>query len=129
MSRIAGFFAALVVALMLVVPQGVSAQAFSPDQLSEMPKVKSASQAKSVIERAYPRQMQEAGVGGKVQVRFVVKADGSVDASSVEVVAATMKVLGEAAADAVCKIEFLPGKKDGAAVDAIVMMPISFGQS
>ncbi len=94
-----------------------------------MPKVKSASQAQQAIARAYPVQMAEAGVGGKVQVRFVVRADGSVDASSVEVVAASMKALGDAAADAVCKIEFVPGKKDGAAVDAIVMMPISFGKS
>lgn len=129
MSRIAGFVAAVLIALTFVAPQAASAQAFSPEQLSEMPKVKSASQAQHVIQRAYPREMQEAGVGGKVQVRFVVKADGSVDATSVEVVAASMKALGEAAADAVCKIEFVPGKKDGSAVDAVVMMPISFGKS
>jgi protein TonB len=117
------------VALMLVAPRAASAQAFSPDQLSEMPKIKSASQAKSVIERAYPRQMQEAGVGGKVQIRFVVNPDGSVDATSVEVVAASMKALGEAAAEAVRKIEFVPGKKDGSAVASVVVMPISFGKS
>ena len=129
MSRFAGLMAAAVVAFLLVAPSAASAQAFSPEQLSEMPKVKSASQAQKVIERAYPQQMQVAGVGGKVQVRFVVKADGTVDPGTVEVVAATMKALGEAAAEAVCKIEFVPGKKDGSPVASIVMMPISFGQS
>ena len=129
MSRFAGFTAAAVLALMIIVPRAVSAQAFNPEQLSEMPKIKSASQARLAIERAYPQQLQVAGVGGKVQVRFVVKADGSVDATSVEIVAASMKVLGDAAVEAVRKIEFVPGKKDGSPVAAIVLMPISFGES
>lgn len=129
MPRFIRVVAAAAVALMLVAPRAASAQAYSLEQLSEIPKVKSASQARQVIERAYPQQMAVAGVGGKVQVRFVVKADGSVDASSVEVVAASMKALGEAAAEAVRKIEFVPGRKDGSPVAAIVLMPITFGES
>lgn len=127
MARIARWaFVALVLAA-AIVPASVSAQAYTPDQLSEMPKVKSPSQAKQVIARAYPRAMQDNGIGGKVQVRFVVKADGSVDGSSVEVIAATVKALGEAAATAVKDIQFLPGKRMGTAVDAVVVMPIAFG--
>lgn len=127
MARIARWgFAALIMAL---IPGSASAQAFSPDQLSEMPQVKSASQAAQAIQRAYPRSLQENGVGGKVQIRFVVKADGSVDPATVEIVAATVKALGDAAAEAVGKIQFVPGKKDGSAVAAVVVMPITFGSS
>lgn len=128
MARIARWgLAAVLVALL--VPGAASAQAFSPEQLSEMPQVKSASQAAQAIQRAYPRSLQDSGIGGKVQVRFVVKADGSVDPGTVEVVAATVKALGDAAAQAVEKIQFVPGKKDGAAVAAVVVMPITFGVS
>ena len=129
MSRFARIMSVAVVALMLIAPRSVSAQAYTPDQLTEMPKVKSASQAQKVIAHAYPQEMEMAGVGGKVQIRFVVNADGSVDAKTVEVVAASMKALGQAAAEAVCKIEFVPGKKDGSPVASVVMMPISFGKS
>ena len=128
MARIARWGLAAMLAALLV-PGGVAAQAYSPDQLSEMPQVKSASQAAQAIARAYPQSLQDSGVGGKVQVRFVVKADGSVDAGTVEVVAATIKALGDAAAKAVGKIQFVPGKKDGSAVAAVVVMPITFGAS
>ena len=129
MARIAKGLFIVALALVVLAPSQAAAQAFSPDQLTEMPSLKSASQAQRAIERAYPRSLQDNGITGKVQVRFVVQADGSVDPSSVEVVAASVKALGEAAADAVAKIEFNPGKKDGAAVAAVVVMPIAFGVS
>ena len=129
MARIAKWGALALVAVALLMPAGVSAQAYTPDQLTDMPKVKSPNQAAQAIQREYPMSLQDNGIGGRVQIRFVVNADGKVDPASVEVVAASVKALGEAAMKAVQKIEFVPGKKDGSAVAAIVVMPITFGVS
>jgi len=129
MARIAKGLFIVAMACVMLAPSQASAQAYTPDQLSEMPSLKSASQAQRAIQRAYPRSLQDNGITGKVQVRFVVQADGSVDPSSVEVVAASVKALGEAAASAISKIEFVPGKKDGSPVASVVVMPIAFGVS
>ena len=127
MARIArwGGVAALAIALMM--PTSAAAQVFEPGELSELPKIKSPNQAQSAIIRTYPKALQDNGVGGKVQLRFVVKADGTVDAESVEIVAASVKALGSAAKRAIAAIKFVPGKKDGSAVDSKVVMPITYG--
>ena len=127
MARIASRFAALFVAAFIILPAHVSAQqAFELKDLSEAPAIKSSSQAQSVIARSYPAHLQNAGIGGSVQVRFVVGPDGSVDSGSIEILAASSQALGEAAMEAVSKIEFTPGKKDGAAVPSYVVMPIRY---
>jgi periplasmic protein TonB len=127
MARIARWGAVCVLALALIVPKETAAQVLSPSQLTEAPQLKSASQARTAIERSYPPGLRDNGVVGKVQLRFTVNADGSVDPASIEVVAASVKALGEAAAKAVAKIEFVPGKKDGTPVASQVVMPISYG--
>ena len=108
-------------------PSGVEAQQiFEVSDLTEMPSIKSAQQAQRAIVRSYPRNLQDAGIGGTVQVRFVVGEDGNVSSDSIEIVAASSKALGDAAVRAVSDIEFNPGKKDGTAVAAYVVMPIRF---
>ena len=127
MARIAKWGAVAVLALALSIPKALYAQVLTPSELTEQPQLKSASQAKSAIERTYPPGLRDNGIVGKVQLRFVVKADGSVDPGSIEVVAASVKALGEAAAKAVARIEFVPGKKDGKPVASQVIMPIAYG--
>ena len=127
MARTARWGGAAALAVTLMMPTSASAQVFDRGELSELPRIKSPKQAQAAIMRSYPRALQVNGVGGKVQLRFVVKSDGTVDAESVEIVAASVKALGSAAVQAIAKIEFVPGKKDGAAVDSKVVMPITYG--
>lgn len=130
MARIATWGITLVFAVLLTQPRPVEAQEyFSPAELTEQPALKSPQQAQEAILRAYPKVMRDAGIGGKVQVRFVIGPDGKVVPSTIEVVAASAKALGEAAAKAVAEIEFKPGRKDGQPVPAMVIMPIVFGAS
>ena len=129
MARIARW-AALLGLIAFVSPTAASAQDyFTPDQLSEQPGIKSGQQAQKAILRSYPRSLLDAGIGGSVQVRFVVGDDGKVDPATVEVVAATVNALGDAAIKAVQAIEFIPGRKDGSAVRTLVVMPIVYGVS
>ena len=127
MARIARWGAIAVLAMALNLPTALAAQVLSPSELSQAPQVASVTQARSAIERSYPPGLRDNGVVGKVQLRFVVQADGSVDPASIEVVAASVKALGKAAAKAVASIKFVPGKKDGAPVASQVVMPIAYG--
>ena len=114
-------------AALVILPEAASAQVYAPNELSEMPKIANMSQAQKVIEGSYPDALRRSKVAGKVQIQFVVTEDGSVDPASVSVVSATVDELGSAAMDAVKRIKFKPGKKDGAAVKARVVIPIAYG--
>jgi TonB family protein len=130
MARIARWVPVLGIFALLLMPGSASAQDFyMPDQLTEQPGIKSASQAQKAILRSYPRALRDASIGGKVQLRFIVGEDGKVDPASVEVMAASVKALGEAASKAVQRIKFVPGKKDGSSVRSMVVMPIVYGVS
>ena len=98
----------------------------SLDQLSELPRLADARAAGRAINKAYPLSLQRRNIGGKVHLRFVVDADGRVDVSTVEVVAASVEELGEAAKTAAINIRFVPGKIDGSPVKTMVLFPISF---
>lgn len=129
MARIAKWMPALALAAVAIMPATGQAQVYQPHELTEAPSLESAQQAQRVILRSYPRALRDNSIGGRVQVRFVVRSDGSVDPSSVEIVAASVKALGEAATRAVADLSFKPGKKDGSAVAAVVVMPITYGTS
>jgi protein TonB len=123
----AKLFPMLLVAGLAIAPAQAAAQTvFETSDLSEMPSLKSADQTQRAIARSYPQNQQDAGIGGTVQIRFVVGSDGKVAESTVEVLATSSKLLGEAAAKAVSAIEFVPGKKDGSAVASYVVMPIRY---
>ena len=119
--------AAAICALLVFTPKMVSGQVYAPNELSEMPKIANMSQAQRAIQGSYPDALRSSNVAGKVQVQFVVMEDGSVDPASVQVVSATIEELGDAAMDAVKKIKFKPGKKDGSAVQSRVIIPIAYG--
>lgn len=128
MSRktISTIFAAAA-ALLLVAPSASQAQVYSPNELTELPRIDSPAEAMRAIERSYPRNLKDAGVGGKVQLAFIVKADGTVDASSVRVMQSERDELATAATEAIAQIRFRPGKKDGSPVASQVVIPISYG--
>lgn len=102
---------------------------YQTSELTQQPSVADANQARTAIMRSYSTRLQEAGVQGRVQVAFVVKADGNVDAESVQIIQSPSDALSAAAKVAVARIKFKPGQKDGSPVPCRVVMPISYGQA
>ncbi|MEQ9400737.1 MAG: energy transducer TonB [Longimicrobiales bacterium] len=129
MARIARWMPMAALIALALIPRAGQAQVYQPHELTEPPAVKSAQEAQRLILRSYPRALRDNGIGGRVQVRFVVTSSGSVDPASIEVVAASVKALGEAATKAIEDLTFEPGKKDGAPVSSVVVMPITYGVS
>lgn len=105
-------------AAVMAIPALVSAQeaVHQPDQVSEQPKIADANQARTAISRSYTSALQDAGLEGRVEVAFIVNADGSVDPGSIKVLKTPVEALGKAAEVAVARIKFQPAKKDGSTV-------------
>lgn len=99
---------------------------YSPAELTRNAEVRSKSDAVAAIQRSYPRDLQSRGVSGRVQLQFVVKADGAVDMGTVNVLAATVSALGDAATQAVRSIRFTPAEVDGRPVAAEVVFPVTY---
>ena len=53
-------------------------QVYALAEVSEQPGLKNGRQAQRTILKSYPRTLQDAGIGGKVQLRFIVDANGKV---------------------------------------------------
>ena len=103
-----------------------SGEIYGGEDLSAQPKLVSMASAARMIARSFPEEMRRGGVGGTVQLQFVIGANGKVEPGSVEVLAAPQPALGAAARSVAEKMEFVPGKKDGAAVRARVQLPIVY---
>ena len=119
---------ALAVALVAAVPALAAAQdkVYDATELTSQPKLASMTRTAQLVQQSYPSKLKSAGVDGTVQVQFVVGADGKVEGSSIEVVAATVPALGEAAKEVAAKIEFKPGKVNDAPVRTRVLLPIVY---
>ncbi|HEY8483757.1 MAG TPA: energy transducer TonB [Longimicrobiales bacterium] len=126
-SRLAGF-GALVFALLLVGAGRAEAQdvVYSPSELTKLPKIASPARVKSLVESSYPAALREKGVGGKVQLQFVIGPDGKVEPGTVEVVSATVPELVEPAKEVAKKLEFTPGEVGGKPVRTRVVLPIVY---
>jgi TonB family protein len=118
----------LAVLILVGAPERVEAQdagrVYNVAEVSTPPRVKSDNAAAQAINRSYPEGMR--AVGGRVQLRFVVQANGRVDPESIEVMAASATSLGEAAARAIQQIEFQPAQMNGIAVPTTVVFPITY---
>ena len=77
------------------------------------------------VEPEYPLLARQLGTGGKVVVKFLVKADGNVARASV-VEAEPRGIFEESALDAISKWQFKPGRFRGNAVATWVVLPIKF---
>lgn len=95
-------------------------------EVTNPPKLSSTSMAARLIQESYPADLKNRGVGGMVELQFIVDSKGKVDPGSVEVVDATQTALGEAAKKVVSKLDFNPGKVNGAAVKTKVVLPIIY---
>jgi protein TonB len=94
--------------------------------LDKQPSLSNKGTIASVMERLYPRLLQDAGIGGTVQLQFVIEPDGSVDMSSVKVIDSSNDQLSEASIKAVEKFKFKPGVYKGAPVRVLIQMPITW---
>lgn len=115
-------------AAVLTLPAIASAQGkvYAAEELTTKPKVQSMTRTAQLVQRSYPDKLKAAGVDGTVQVQFVIGTDGKVIPSSIEVVAATVPALGDAAKEVAAKLEFEPGKVDGSPVSTRVLLPIVY---
>ncbi|WP_337170499.1 TonB family protein [Gemmatimonas aurantiaca] len=95
-------------------------------EVTNPPKLASSTNAARLIQESYPADLKSRGVGGMVELQFVVDAKGKVDPSTVEVVDATQTALGEAAKKVAAKLDFNPGKVNGSAVKTKVVLPIIY---
>lgn len=98
----------------------------SIDELTVLPALESPERAARVIQDSYPTRLQRRGIGGSVRLQFVIEVDGSVDESSIIIVAATIRRLGEAAKEAVLRVKFTPGMVDGRPVRTEILFPITY---
>jgi TonB family protein len=113
----------------VAMPAAAQERVFPPEELTELPRIARNADAVAVINEEYPKELKAAHIGGRVQVRMILNADGTVDASSVQIVAATNEQLGDAAARAVKRMQFAPGKAKGKAVRTVVILPLKFGNN
>ena len=113
----------------LAVPGEAAAQAadvYGSEALTTPPKIMSMSKTASLMSQSYPSRLKSAGIGGTVQVQFIVGVDGKVEPGSIEVVASTVGALAEAAKQVAEKMEFSPGKVNDAPVRARVVLPLVY---
>ena len=121
---------AIVAALMAGPLAGTAAaqddKVYPINELTNPPKLTSSALAARLIAESYPADLKNRGVGGMVELQFIVDAKGKVDPASVEVVDATQTALGEAARKVVSRLDFSPGKLNGAPVKTKVVLPIIY---
>jgi periplasmic protein TonB len=72
----------------------------------------------------FPFELKKNGIDGNVVVRFVVDTEGKV--RDIEVVQANHPDFADAAVTAVAQWKFIPGMKDGRAVNTRMRIPIGF---
>lgn len=106
--------------------QGQDDKVYALAELQSPPKLRSTAEAGRYIQESYPDDLRKRGVGGMVEIQFVVDAKGKVLPETIEVLDATQSQLGEAAKKVAAKLEFQPGKAGGVAVKSKVVLPIIY---
>ena len=92
----------------------------------EKPELRNRAEVQRLLQRLYPPLLRDAGITGQAIIKFVVNAQGRVDAGSVSVVSATHDAFGESSTKVGEKMVFKPAKVGGRAVPVLVTMPISW---
>ncbi len=92
----------------------------------EKPQLQNAAEVQRLLQRNYPPLLRDSGITGQVQMKFVVNAQGRVEATSVSVVNASHDAFGEASTRVVERMRFKPAKVGGRAVPVLVQIPISW---
>jgi periplasmic protein TonB len=103
-----------------------AAPIFAGEDLDSPPKLVNPNKTARLVADSYPAHLRRMGVGGSVQVQFVIDPTGKVEPESVEVLQASTPAFGDAAKEAAKKIEFYPGKAKGQTVRTKVLLPIVY---
>ena len=80
----------------------------------------------SVARPRYPEPLRNAGLAGRVLVRFVVDTAGHVDLSSAEVLQSTHELFTHAVRDVLPLLRFRPAEVSGRRVRSLAEMPFEF---
>jgi TonB family protein len=94
--------------------------------LERVPELANKGTIGSIMERLYPRLLQDAGIGGTVVMQFVIEPDGTVDMSSAKVLESSNNQLSEASIKAIERFRFRPGRYKGENVRVLIQMPITW---
>jgi bla regulator protein blaR1 len=94
--------------------------------LERVPELSNKGVIGSVMERLYPRLLQDAGIGGTVVMEFVIEPDGTVDMNSAKVLESSNDQLSQASMKAIERFRFRPGRYNGENVRVLVQMPITW---
>jgi bla regulator protein BlaR1 len=100
--------------------------AYTVAQLDAKPRLSNRDEIASVMERLYPRQLQDAGIGGTVSTQFVIRPDGTVDMSTVKVLKSSNDQLTTPSIETIESFKFSPGTYRGAPVRVIAELPITW---
>ena len=74
----------------------------------------------------YPLALRQAGIEGRVLVRFVVDSSGRIDSESVQVLQSTHELFTRAVRDALTSFRFTPAEVGRRRVSALAEMPFEF---
>lgn len=124
--RLPALVAALFVGPLAATAHAQSDKVYAIADVQAPPKLSSSANAARLIQDSYPADLKSRGVGGMVELQFVVDDKGKVDPGTVEVVDATQTALGEAAKKVVTKLDFNPAKVNGTPVRVKVTLPIIY---
>ncbi|HEX6926634.1 MAG TPA: TonB family protein [Longimicrobiaceae bacterium] len=110
----------------LSLADSLATHAFEVGVLQRPPELRNKNQVASYMERNYPRNLQDAGIGGTVTLQFVVEADGTVNPQTVEVLNATHPQFESVSRQVVERFRFRPGIYRDQEVRVLVRMPITW---
>jgi protein TonB len=74
----------------------------------------------------YPERLRNAGISGRVRIRFVVDTAGRVELSSVQVIESTHDAFTSAVRDILPSLRFKPSEANGQRVKSLAEMPFDF---
>jgi periplasmic protein TonB len=107
-------------------PEAAPDFAYEVAVLERVPELSNKGAIGSIMERLYPRLLQDAGIGGTVVMQFVIEPDGTVDMSSAKVLESSNEQLSEASMKAIERFRFRPGRYKGENVRVLIQMPITW---
>lgn len=106
---------------------GIAGTAYDVSAVDEAPQLVKPLAVAALMNATYPAALKDAAIGGEVVVGFVVQRDGSISASSIEIVSASHTELANAAGNVVKQLTFRPGTLSGQRVPVRVQMPMTWG--
>jgi TonB family protein len=121
------FFAALIVAAPAAAqqtPPADTSRVFELHQVQSLPRPQNVPELVAALQQAYPPELRAAGVGGTVQLSFVVGADGSTGAA--RVLSATDSAFIAPSLQALSVLRFTPAQVGGRPVAVRVEQPLQW---